>query len=395
MNNGEPVNRPVGSGAQLHESVLNAQRVLADALPTLVMMSGRDGVVSFFNRRWYEFTGQPFIERDASWDWRKYMHPDDGARVAKMWKESVALGHDVIEMEYRLREAATGDYRWFHARAVAIRETGGPIVQWLGTATDIHDQRFERDELVRLYKQELSITQRFQEASLPPSMPKVAGIRFDGFYSPSSQDVMVGGDWYDAFALSDGSIVLSVGDVLGHGLDSAVIMGKIRHSIRTLAISAHAGITLGLPRLFENVEETLASEYPGSSATAFLGVLTPGHDGLQYASAGHPPPLLRERSGITFWLKAFGAPLGWSFGMARTQSSADLSRASDLVLYTDGLIEAGRMKSDGMERLQRIVEIGDVFTSESPAEAIVTHGVAAPPHDDVAVLTVSFRPGPA
>lgn len=118
----------------LPEVALEAQRALADAMPILVMMSDADGTVNYFNRRWFDFTGQPYFERDVNWDWQKYMHPDDGARVAREWAEAVAQGRDVIEMQYRLREAATGEYRRLQARAVAVRNKSGEITQWFGTA---------------------------------------------------------------------------------------------------------------------------------------------------------------------------------------------------------------------------------------------------------------------
>ena len=118
----------------LPEVALEAQRALADAMPILVMMSDPDGVVNYFNRRWFDFTGQPYFERDVDWDWQKYMHPDDGARVAQEWAEAIAHERGVFETHYRLREAATGEYRRFQARAVAVRNKSGEITQWFGTA---------------------------------------------------------------------------------------------------------------------------------------------------------------------------------------------------------------------------------------------------------------------
>ena len=126
--------KTVNQKERLPDVALEAQRVLADAMPILVMMSDPDGIVNYFNRRWSDFTGQSYFERDADWDWQKYMHPDDGPRVAKEWAEAVAEGRDVIETQYRLREAATGAYRHFQARATAVRNESGEITQWFGAA---------------------------------------------------------------------------------------------------------------------------------------------------------------------------------------------------------------------------------------------------------------------
>ena len=379
---------PTASGSHV-DIALEAQRVLADSLPVLIMMSGPDGVVNYFNRRWFEFTGQPYFERDVSWDWRKYMHPDDGPRIAHEWEASVLAGRDVVDMEYRLREAASGKYRWFHARAVALKDASGRILQWLGSAMDIDDQRRAQSELSQLYEQARSVSFAFQQAALPSRLPNMPGLILDGFYQPSRHDIAVGGDWYDAFSLADGSLALTVGDVTGHGLDAAVIMAKIRYSIRALAMQAHE--TLNLPSLLRSVEEVLVTEHPDASATAFVAVIPADRLSLRYASAGHPPALLRTSGGKSSWLNAPGTPLGWSFETIREERSARIEDAFALVAYSDGLIEAGHDINAGMDRLQELVESGEAFDANSPAKALAESAALGMLHDDVAVLTVSFR----
>ncbi len=208
-----------------------SQRDVAEAMPVLVMMSGPDGVVTYFNSRWYEYTGQEPFERDAQAQWVNFLHPDDAAVVARDWSDAVARGSDLIEMQYRLREAATGEYRWFSARAIAMRDAGGNLVQWIGTAMDIHDEREAKLKLTALYEQQRTVASAFQEASLPPRAPIADDLAIDAFYQPNSQHLAVGGDWYDAFTLPDQSVVVSVGDVVGHGLEAAIIMGKIRYRL--------------------------------------------------------------------------------------------------------------------------------------------------------------------
>ena len=85
------------------------------------------------------------------------------------------------------------------------------------------------------FDREHRASQAFQEAALPSTLPIVPGLAFDAVYRAADHDVMVGGDWYDAFRIDDGRIVMSVGDVMGSGLSAAVTMNAVRQSVRGAA----------------------------------------------------------------------------------------------------------------------------------------------------------------
>jgi PAS domain S-box-containing protein len=113
-------------------------RQLADAMPQIVWAADREGRATYYNRRWYEYTGQT-VELAGEAGWKLAVHPDDlPAAVAKR-AETLASG-EVFEVEYRFR-AADGTYRWHLGRAVPIQGTDGAIDFWIGTATDIHDHK--------------------------------------------------------------------------------------------------------------------------------------------------------------------------------------------------------------------------------------------------------------
>lgn len=137
-----------------------------------------------------------------------------------------------------------------------------------------------------------------QSAALPKTLPSVPGFAFHAVYQAGSNEASIGGDWYDAFCLDDGSVVLSIGDVTGSGLDAAVIMGKVRQNIR-----AAAQLTLDPGQMLKAADKALRSEHPDRLVTAFVGVLTPHYvssphsRALTYASAGHPPGILRRTDG--------------------------------------------------------------------------------------------------
>ena len=127
-------------------------RRLIDAIPPIVWTNNTEGTTTYFNRRWYEYTGLNFAHSAQS-SWQVVIHPDDALVLQKRWQRAVKTG-EVLECEYRLRNAA-GDYRRFIGRTVPLRDNDR-IVSWIGSATDIHDlkqaeaARKESEERYRL-----------------------------------------------------------------------------------------------------------------------------------------------------------------------------------------------------------------------------------------------------
>ena len=151
--NGEPA-RLVGinlditerkSAEQAIEESERAFRELADSMPQIVWSARADGTVEYFNRQWYEFTGEP-LGVNSREHRGKVVHPDDRERAMLAWDRAVLTGTS-MEVEYRFREAKTGHYRWHLGRAVPVRNDRGEIRRWFGTATDIHDQKMLQDTL--------------------------------------------------------------------------------------------------------------------------------------------------------------------------------------------------------------------------------------------------------
>ncbi|MED5621451.1 PAS domain-containing hybrid sensor histidine kinase/response regulator [Ideonella sp. BN130291] len=120
-------------------------RTIADAIPQMVWSTRPDGFHDYYNRQWYEFTGVPPGSTDGE-AWNGMFHPDDQARAWEVWRHSLATG-EPYEIEYRLRHRS-GDYRWVLGRALPVRDDNGQIVRWMGTCTDIHEQKRVRDELL-------------------------------------------------------------------------------------------------------------------------------------------------------------------------------------------------------------------------------------------------------
>jgi PAS domain S-box-containing protein len=112
-------------------------RQLAEALPQLVWTCRPDGTDEYLNRQWCDYTGTTLEEVNAGL-FTEVVHPDDYKPTLEKWSRSLATG-EPFETEYRLRRASDGEYRWFLARALPLRNGDGEIVRWVGACTDIHD----------------------------------------------------------------------------------------------------------------------------------------------------------------------------------------------------------------------------------------------------------------
>lgn len=118
-------------------------RTLADTMPQMVWSTLPDGFHDYYNARWYEYTGVPVGSTDGE-GWNDMFHPDDQERAWGKWRRSLETG-EPYEIEYRLRHHG-GQYRWTLGRALPIRDSSGTIVRWIGTCTEIHEQKLMMEE---------------------------------------------------------------------------------------------------------------------------------------------------------------------------------------------------------------------------------------------------------
>jgi anti-sigma regulatory factor (Ser/Thr protein kinase) len=235
------------------------------------------------------------------------------------------------------------------------------------------------------YERERRVARTFQAAALTTELPRLPGTSFDALYEAGRSEALLGGDWYDAFRVGDGRVVLSIGDVAGSGLDAAATMAAIRQSLRgAAAINPEPSVML------DAADRVLRSQAPDRFVTAWVGIIDPVWSTLACAGAGHPPPLSRTAGGKVVQLPAGGLPLGLRERGADVTRNLDLTEGDTLLLYTDGLIEADRDVLAGERALASALADADI--EAAPAQAIheaVLRGVAA--SDDVALLVVAFR----
>lgn len=240
----------------------------------------------------------------------------------------------------------------------------------------------------KLYSQSVDIASRLQMASLPATLPERAGITFDAYYEAAEAEMLIGGDWYDAFNLRDGRIGISIGDVTGHGVDAAVFMRSLRDALRT-ALYGDADLL----RALDIADYLISEEFPEERyATAELGMFDAETHTLTCASAGHPGPLVwvPSKNAVLDPFQSRGLPLG----MRRLEQfhqqagSVVLEPGSLAVFFTDGLVEWERNYVAGEAAVYEAMMREDVRNALHPAKAIRQSVVTGKHQDDIAVLTL-------
>jgi serine phosphatase RsbU (regulator of sigma subunit)/anti-sigma regulatory factor (Ser/Thr protein kinase) len=242
-----------------------------------------------------------------------------------------------------------------------------------------------------LYGREAYIADALQRAMLPTSLPQPTGVRLAHRYLPAAETARVGGDWYDAIPLPGNRVALVVGDVMGHSMTSAAIMGQLRTTVQTLAM-------LDLPpeEVLYHLDEQAQRLGSDRMATCLYAVYDPVAHRLLLSNAGHVPPVLLHRDGRTEVLRLPpGAPIGVG-GVPFESVELPAPAGATLLLYTDGLVESrARDVWTGVEQLRDRVAAAAAAISSPPLEPLCDEAldVLGPGDrdDDVALLAARFE----
>ena len=190
-------------------------------------------------------------------------------------------------------------------------------------------------ERAQLFEREHELAVGLQRSLLPSVLPSVHGLRLDARYLPAAADSAVGGDWYDAFLLADGRVAFAIGDVMGHGIEAAAGMGRMRTALRALALTDPdpASVLAGLDRLFAGTEPE------EQLVTVAYGVVDPSSGEVVAADAGHPPLAVLTASGDAYLVDAGPSTTPLGIPERRTYGRWQMGPGDVLVGFTDGLVE--------------------------------------------------------
>ncbi|MGW2379809.1 SpoIIE family protein phosphatase [Streptomyces sp. NPDC001658] len=242
-----------------------------------------------------------------------------------------------------------------------------------------------------LYAREASVADTLQRTMLPPSLPEPPGVRLASRYLPSSRTAQVGGDWYDAIPLPGNRVALVIGDVMGHSMTSAAIMGQLRTTVQTLAL-------LDLPpdEVLHHLDEQAGRLGNEHTATCLYAMYNPVLHRLLVSSAGHLPPVLLHPDGHTEVLQVPpGAPIGVGRGGFES-TEIHAPAGATLLLYTDGLVES--RDSDvltGVERLRARMHAAGSGSAPPALETLCDEALGTlrsrDRDDDIALLAARFE----
>jgi serine phosphatase RsbU (regulator of sigma subunit) len=244
-------------------------------------------------------------------------------------------------------------------------------------------------ERARLFDAEHARSQALQRALLPQELPALPAVTAAAQYLPAGQGMDVGGDWYDVIPLSADRVALVIGDVMGHGLPEAVIMGRLRTAVQTLS-----DLELPPDEILGHLNDLVNGLGDDSFATCLYAIYDPTTAICSVARAGHPPPAIVCPDGQVYFAKGHGDP---PVGVADPPFEVvDLPVPQDglLVLYTDGLIESAECDVDrGMSRLAELLRThhaqGLTQLCNSLTEALMPANRQRP--DDAALLVIQVH----
>ncbi|MFF4321253.1 PP2C family protein-serine/threonine phosphatase [Streptomyces sp. NPDC001568] len=244
----------------------------------------------------------------------------------------------------------------------------------------------EHKDVVERFSKEHELALTLQRTFLPAYLPTSPGVELAVRYLPAVTTAEIGGDFYEAVHTPDG-LLLAVGDVVGHSLQAAVVMGQLRHALRAYAAQ-------GLPPhvLLEQLDHLLGLHQPGWTTSVCIVLIEPGNARMQVANAGHLPPLLLPPTGPPRFLRKHGPLLGIALPHPPA-TSHPIEPGSRLLLVTDGLIET--RGSDLYDRLDLLAATAEAGPHEPESLCtLLVDTFATEPDDDIIVFTARLNPAP-
>ncbi|MFJ8108191.1 SpoIIE family protein phosphatase [Streptomyces sp. NPDC096132] len=236
----------------------------------------------------------------------------------------------------------------------------------------------------RLYDTKHDLVHNLQAGLLPHTLPDVPGLEVAARYLPATRGMDIGGDFYDFIHLDPTTAAAAIGDVQGHNVDAAALMGQVRTAVHATAGAPPGEVLTRTNRLLTDLD-------PGLFTSCLYAHIDLAAHRVRLASAGHPPPLLRHPDGSADILPVPpGLLLGIDPDAHYPSAEIPLAPGSVLVLYTDGLVEApGEDIGDAIDGLAHVLTRDHSVGMNALADTLVRHARrSAPRSDDIALLLI-------
>lgn len=287
----------------------------------------------------------------------------------------------------------------------------GETIGFMSLGSKLSEQEFEADEIeflasvadqtataiynlgLRKQAQEYEEAKEIQQGLLPKQMPQISGLDISGSSRPAR---IVGGDYFDAFKLSESRLALCIADVSGKGMPAALLMSNLQAIVRALASE-----TLSPKELTEKINRAMYRNVAdGKFITFFYALIDSRRRTLHYSNAGHNAPILLREDGTQLRLEEGGLILGAFQQSSYQQGEVELRPGDRLVLFTDGVTEAmnGNLEEFGEERLVQALVSDRQLTAEAFQNRLldqINEFSSGELEDDVTVLVLAVLPGEA
>jgi serine phosphatase RsbU (regulator of sigma subunit)/anti-sigma regulatory factor (Ser/Thr protein kinase) len=326
--------------------------------------------------------GRPVLDADltSSYDWR-VQNPERARRILDSGL------HSLITVPLQARGVVLGVVNFWRADQEAFDEED------LAFAEELAARAAVAIDNARRYTREHAMAVALQRSLLPRSLPEQSAVEVAYRYLPARAGV--GGDWFDVIPLPGARVALVVGDVVGHGLHAAATMGRLRTAVRTFSSLdlAPDELITRLDELVTRVDGEESGDGEGiTGATCLYAIYDPVAGRCSLARSGHPEPGLVHPDGTVERMSVpVSPPLGLGGGQPFEKAEYTLPEGSQLVLYTDGLIEdRGRDIDTGLALLHDALA-GPGRTPEETCRAVLDALLPVRPSDDIALLVARSR----
>ncbi|WP_100414900.1 ATP-binding SpoIIE family protein phosphatase [Mumia flava] len=370
--------------------VVENERALADILRSTsdgIATMAATGEVTTWNPACERITGLSAAEVLGTRDLQQRLvaRTSNGARIdLSIWGRTYPFPRELI-----ITRADGVDRRLSITATRGEAPAGSPqlvvIARDITPASEYHELRSQFAQLLEVQAAQRLVVDHLQQA-VAPEPPGVSGLDIAVAYVASDAASPTGGDLFDWHVLPDGSLHVAVVDVLGHGVTATRDALTVIHTLRFVAVEGTP-----LERLIERADELLGAQESELVATAVVVRVDPATGDLRVATGGHPPPLVVGPGGRLRQVAGRGGAIGWpgvgSIEVAHTR----LAPEESLILYTDGLVEAGKDIVAGMDELGRIAaEAADASVKEL-SDALVERSLEGAARRDDALALVLRR----
>lgn len=323
------------------------------ALPGLaILVLGDDQRVAAVSDAWADSAGGRRLDsRLREWD------DLVGQQLVERFEEVYRTGEPFVARDWTVEFVGPGGEpkaAVFDFSVVPVRESDGRAVGALGVGRDVSDRGRARERTSGLERRASAghgAVAQLQDVVLPKGLPVPQGVELAARYLLAESDGVAGGDWFDAIPLpAGGQVVAIVGDVAGHGIEAAVVMGELK-ALFDEEVRTRGDVVAALSLLDARAARLRAAR----AATIGACVLDPVSGELSYCTAGHPPPIVVTADGHASYLPTTGAgPLG--SGLPFRTGRHTLGPGDLLLLYSDGIVERpGRTPAQSTVELLQVV----------------------------------------